>query len=572
MLWWAIGRAIALKYDGEAFWEAMEQGRRRRARIRSRWAEISSELAFQTAARSGMWRPCSCRRARAGSDRSSVVALPAGEPRPRESARRPRLLASARRGREAAQAVQLAEQLEDVELLSYALDASSLTSYAVGDYERGLRRQLAGGSSFRIESPTRTISRTCVRVASQCVHRTRTLRRGARACSRIRRDREELTPHHQLHGVALLVEVEELAGEWEAIRALEPEVERAVAANLATPCVRNARSLLVCALARERLGEREASRPPRGGGAELAPEARGARLALPKIQLALRRGRARSGRGSPRRAGRRGSERHLVPRSVARHASCYAMAALGDARGVEEEAPPLLRPATYLEPFALRALGWSGATRRFSSGRRRAFSGWACGRSPRKPRGSSPRPREASSAEPPFEIVARARVARLSRRSGPARRARRVRRRAGTRPGPQRAGPARDCASRSRVRALLDRREQPLDDGSGLWVERGTGLVEENHVGLGWRAHARCRAAVAVRPRARARTRRAVHPPRRAARPARAGSRTRQPALAFAGDEAVLAKREGDVVVDRHRERVRQLEDVPDPPPQLLAD
>jgi hypothetical protein len=33
------------------------------------------------------------------------------------------------------------------------------------------------------------------------------------------------------------------------------------------------------------------------------------------------------------------------------------MAALGDLRGVEEEAPPLLQPTTYLEPFALRALG-----------------------------------------------------------------------------------------------------------------------------------------------------------------------------------------------------------------------
>ena len=31
-----------------------------------------------------------------------------------------------------------------------------------------------------------------------------------------------LTPHHRLHGVAILVEVEELLGAWERIRALEP--------------------------------------------------------------------------------------------------------------------------------------------------------------------------------------------------------------------------------------------------------------------------------------------------------------------------------------------------------------
>jgi len=33
-----------------------------------------------------------------------------------------------------------------------------------------------------------------------------------------------------------------------------------------------------------------------------------------------------------------------------------ALAALEDRERVEEEAPPLLRPETYLEPFALRAL------------------------------------------------------------------------------------------------------------------------------------------------------------------------------------------------------------------------
>jgi hypothetical protein len=33
------------------------------------------------------------------------------------------------------------------------------------------------------------------------------------------------------------------------------------------------------------------------------------------------------------------------------------MAALGDVQGVEREAPPLLRPSSYVEPFALRALG-----------------------------------------------------------------------------------------------------------------------------------------------------------------------------------------------------------------------
>ena len=37
------------------------------------------------------------------------------------------------------------------------------------------------------------------------------------------------------------------------------------------------------------------------------------------------------------------------------------------------------------------------------------------------------------------------------------------------------------------------------------------------------------------------------------------------------GDQAMLAQRQGDVVINGQREGVGLLEDVPDPPPQLLA-
>jgi hypothetical protein len=354
MLWWAIGRASALKYDGDAFWRAMEQAATASSDPAA-LAEISSELSFQTAARSGMWRRVPADAVvQAAIERALSLSPPLSPAyvralvarsfwRPREA------------GREAAQAVQLAEELENVELLSYALDASSLTSYAVGDYEQAYanshrRLELSG----RITDPD---------------HLAHMRESGVPACLGLARFAEarelareyveiaaELTPHHQLHGVALQVEVEELAGEWEAVRALEPAVERAVAANLATPCIRNARSLLVCAVARERLGEREASLILEGEAAELEPEARNARLALPKIQIALLRGeldRIEALLAEPVGAGASNTW-FLVAWLATR---LLAMAALGDLRGVEEEAPPLLQPATYLEPFALRALG-----------------------------------------------------------------------------------------------------------------------------------------------------------------------------------------------------------------------
>src|SRR5207247_1560136 len=63
-----------------------------------------------------------------------------------------------------------------------------------------------------------------------------------------------LSPHHRLHGIGQNQVLEELLGDWGAVSRLQPRVEDAVAANIATPCVLNERSLVVCALARAYLG------------------------------------------------------------------------------------------------------------------------------------------------------------------------------------------------------------------------------------------------------------------------------------------------------------------------------
>ena len=53
--WLEIGRANALKYDGEAFWAAMQNAISASV-DRPAKAELYGELVFQTAIRSGMWR------------------------------------------------------------------------------------------------------------------------------------------------------------------------------------------------------------------------------------------------------------------------------------------------------------------------------------------------------------------------------------------------------------------------------------------------------------------------------------------------------------------------------------
>jgi class 3 adenylate cyclase/tetratricopeptide (TPR) repeat protein len=353
-LLWAIGRASALKYDGAAFWKAMNEAADGCNDPVVRGA-ISSELAFQTAARSGMWRPVPADELVQSAIDQALDLSPAGSPatvralvarafwRPRESRS------------EARQALELAAEREDVDLLSYALDASSLTSYAAGEYAEayadGARRLEL---SARITDPDHLAhmreSGVPIRIA---MGRFDEARRLAAEYVEIASD---LTDHHRLHGIALVVEIEEAAGEWEAIRAREERVELAVTANLATPCVRNARSLLVCALARERLGDHARAIELEATAARLGPSALGARLALPKLQIALARGdlaKVEELLNEPVGAG--ASDTWLLAPWLA--ARVTALAALGDAPQVEHDAPALLIPGAYVEPFALRALG-----------------------------------------------------------------------------------------------------------------------------------------------------------------------------------------------------------------------
>ena len=163
-----------------------------------------------------------------------------------------------------------------------------------------------------------------------------------------------LSPHHHLHGVSHHLMLEELLGNWEAASQLQQRVEAAVAANTATPCVLNERSLLVCALARAHLGDEEEAR-------RLEQEAQPQRMAgygamqdTPHVQLALLRkdlATVQSLLSEP------GVRRSTLPYLASMATHLDGLAALGEREHVEADANGLLQPNTYLEPFALRALG-----------------------------------------------------------------------------------------------------------------------------------------------------------------------------------------------------------------------
>jgi hypothetical protein len=163
-----------------------------------------------------------------------------------------------------------------------------------------------------------------------------------------------LSPHHRLHGIGQSLVLEELLGDWEAATRLQPRVEDAVAANVATPCVLNERTLLVCALAHAYLGdEEEASRLERDAGAHRM-SGYGPLQDAPRVQLALHRNDLAAVESLLGELGVRRATTYYLSSMATR---LDGLAALGERGRVETEAGRLLQPNSYLEPFALRALG-----------------------------------------------------------------------------------------------------------------------------------------------------------------------------------------------------------------------
>jgi hypothetical protein len=110
----------------------------------------------------------------------------------------------------------------------------------------------------------------------------------------------------------------------------------------------------VCALAHAHLGNEAESRRLEERGEENAMTGYGTVLDTPRLQLALRRGdlaKVESLLGEP--AVRSSNWFYLS--SMAAHLD--GLAALGKRERVEKEADSSCQPGTYLEPFALRALG-----------------------------------------------------------------------------------------------------------------------------------------------------------------------------------------------------------------------
>ena len=347
-IWRLIGGANALKFDGPAFWEAMQESLKTCDDLATR-ADTYSLLAFHTATRAGMWKRRPEQELVEGwIDRALELAEPGSRSHVRALIARGYWHSGD--GSAAREASALAEQLGDPELRSYALMARSETAFERAEFEEAFTwAQRRFDLAAEVTDPDHLVEMLETGMpATAALGRFREARRMAQ--EHIERSRR-LTPHHRVHGISLLVEAEELAGCWDVVRENTQRVEEVVAANLDTPCIRNARSLLVCAVAHEVAGDHERAQ-------EIEQEARdldldSPSLLGPRIRLALARSRYDD------------VERILAPHEDARllsglqfqAARLDGMAALHDREWIEAHALGFARPRTYLEPFALRALG-----------------------------------------------------------------------------------------------------------------------------------------------------------------------------------------------------------------------
>jgi class 3 adenylate cyclase/tetratricopeptide (TPR) repeat protein len=346
-LWYEIGHASALKYDGEGFVAAMEKA----IELGGPSATVYTELGFQTVQRAGMWK----RRP----DRDVVTGWIEEAMRLTDEASPLRAKAVVSKALwhddadDAAEAYRLADQMGDEELRSYALEARVSAACFVGDFERACelleeRLALVPGISDPDHCCEAYSMASMVYLGAGRTHEAR------RSVAQHDEMAAGLTPHHRLHSISHRVAIDAAIGEWDAVKKIVRAVEHAVEANIATPCPMNLNSLLVCAVASAQLDDDEEARRLEAKADALGMEGYTSAVNPPKLRLAL----ARSDLAELRQLVDSMTEEELQPWAYTSLSGCFdALAVLGDRDRLEEHAPRWLGSRSYLEPFAERALG-----------------------------------------------------------------------------------------------------------------------------------------------------------------------------------------------------------------------
>jgi class 3 adenylate cyclase len=350
LLWVDVGLANALRFDGDAFWSAMETALDGPLDDAEQ-AQVYSMLAFQTSNRSGMWGVQTVPDiVDAWADRALELAAPDSEARARALIARVNIEPTGR-AHEATLAGELAEASGDLVLRSFALQVRGSAALNEGRYtdaESLAERRLA--LVPEIDDPDHLLDVYEATCPAFCM--VGRLDEAREQAALHEKAGESLTPHHRVHSMATFCEVEDSAGGWDAIAARSDDIVSAVEGNLETPCTRNARTLLIGAVALRATGRDASALEARALElADLGWSAGG--LSSPGLRLGL----LREDRGEVERWLDLGVFRMHVYGPGVMTARLDALAAIRDRTKVEEVAPAFVHVGLFLEPFALRALG-----------------------------------------------------------------------------------------------------------------------------------------------------------------------------------------------------------------------
>jgi class 3 adenylate cyclase len=351
-LWRQIGRASALKFDGEVFWAAMLKAIDLTAEPVV-LGELYAELAFESTMRGAMWRK--------HPDHTLVDnwldrALELADSGSRAHAQGLVTKALFTDDIEIAdQAIAIAERLRDAEVTSYAYWARSGAAFATYDYVTAYEWAKRRFSLMeRLTDPDKIAhihyyGATAALAAGKLEEAETLVRKHDAIASR-------LSPHHEVHALGVLLMIEEALGHWDEIHQLQARTERAVAENEGTPCVLNPRSLLSCAVACAELGLEAETNRLEASVAALGFEGYGHWLHPLLAHLALLRRDLAKAEELLDESG----ENWLQTMDSSLYAGATrldTLVALGRATEADAEATRLAGPGTYLEPFALRTLG-----------------------------------------------------------------------------------------------------------------------------------------------------------------------------------------------------------------------
>jgi class 3 adenylate cyclase len=352
LLWRAVGESQALRYDGEGMRTSLLRAVEGPLDDNER-AETYAYLAFQSSIRSAMWS------IRLNMELIEGWASKALELAPERSETRARaLLAMAN----IEPVGRTQEDLDEASALAEELDSSELRSFALGARTQAAfdQRRFAEAAAFSdarlallpgIDDPDHlceAYEAGAPAFAGMCrfddARRLTELHAGLS---------ERLSAHHRVHSVSLDLELADTLGEWAYLAAQTDRTLAAIDANLATPCVRNPRDLLLCGLAHLCVGDEIRAAELTRDGERLAGEGYDTYLSGVRLRVGLERG----DRRSLEQLIELPIERALVWGPGIFAARLDALIALRRHDRIEEEAPPLVQAGTTVEPFALRALG-----------------------------------------------------------------------------------------------------------------------------------------------------------------------------------------------------------------------